>query len=77
MGTSSIDYYPIYTFVQSILNGAPIAMDVYKAAETAIPVIVAMESAEQGGLPMSVPDVRPNATRKSGEYPADIESCSK
>ena len=73
-GHGGLDYYPIHSFVQSILTGAPIAMDVYKAAETAIPAIVAMQSAEQGGAPLPVPDVRPNATRKIGEYPSEAKA---
>lgn len=71
-GHGGLDYYPIHNFVQAILKGTPVEMGVYAAAETAIPAIVAMESAEQGGKPLPVPDVRPNDQRKAGEYPSRL-----
>ena len=52
------DYYPIYYFVDAILNDKTPPMDVYKAVETAAPAILAAQSCEQGGVMLEVPDFR-------------------
>ena len=52
------DYYPIYYFVDAILNDKQPPMDVYKAVETAAPAILAAESANRGGVQLEVPDFR-------------------
>ena len=52
------DYYPMYYFVDSIINDKTPPMDVYKAVETAAPAILAAESARQGGVRLEVPDFR-------------------
>lgn len=52
------DYYPIYHFMDSILNDKTPPMDVYRAVETAAPAILAAESARRGGEMIEVPDFR-------------------
>jgi len=44
-------------------------MDVYAAAESAAPAIMAAQSVEQGGACLTVPDFRPGPHRKQGELP--------
>lgn len=57
-GHGGLDWYPIQNFVDSILNNAPVRMDVYRAVETAAPAILAAQSAEQGGVMLKIPDFR-------------------
>ena len=52
------DYYPMYYFVDAILNDKTPPMDVYRAVETAAPAILAAESARKGGIRLEVPDFR-------------------
>ena len=52
------DYYPMYYFMDSILNDKTPPMDVYRAVETAAPAILAAESARAGGKLLEVPDFR-------------------
>lgn len=52
------DYYPIYHFMDAILNDHQPLMDVYLAVETAAPAILAAESARRGGVRLEVPDFR-------------------
>lgn len=52
------DYYPMYYFMDAILNDKTPPMDVYKAVETAAPAILAVESANKGGAMLEVPDFR-------------------
>ena len=52
------DYYPMYYFMDAILNDKTPPMDVYKAVETAAPAILAVESANKGGIMLEVPDFR-------------------
>lgn len=65
------DYWPIRYFADAVLNDTTPELDVYKAAETAAPAIIAAQSAEQDGARMLVPDFRPNAARKAGEWPGN------
>ena len=67
------DYWPIQYFTDAVLNDTTPELDVYKAAETAAPAIVAAQSAEQDGMRMDVPDFRPNASRKAGQYPGKTQ----
>lgn len=57
-GHGGADFYPIYYFIDSILNDKTPPMDVYKAVETAAPAIMAYESARQNGALLEVPDFR-------------------
>lgn len=52
------DYYPMYYFMDAILNDKTPPMDVFKAVETAAPAIAAAESARQGGQLIEIPDFR-------------------
>lgn len=52
------DYYPIYYFVDAIINDKTPPMDVYLAVETAAPAIAAAESANKGGIKIEIPDFR-------------------
>jgi predicted dehydrogenase len=45
-------------FAQSILDGKPAPIDVYRAIEYTLPGILANRSAELGGAPVSIPDLR-------------------
>jgi hypothetical protein len=68
-GHGGLDYYPVATFVQSVLKDEPSAMDVYQAADTAAPAILAAASAAQGSVCLEIPDFRPDGGRKPGEWP--------
>ncbi len=52
------DYYPIWYFMDAILNDKTPPMDVFRAVETAAPAILAAESARRGGIQLEVPDFR-------------------
>lgn len=68
-GHGGLDYYPIADIVKSILFDKPTAMDVYKAADTAAPAILAGLSIENGNKPVDVPDFRPSEKRLMGRLP--------
>lgn len=68
-GHGGTDYWPMRHFARCILNDEPPEMDVYRAAESAAPAIVAGQSAEQGSACLPVPDFRPNEDRKAGQAP--------
>ena len=46
-------------FAQTILDGKPAPIDVYRAIEYVLPGILANRSAELGGAPVPIPDLRP------------------
>jgi predicted dehydrogenase len=58
-GHGGADYYPIRNFVDAIINDTPLGFDVYRAAETAAPAILAAQSAEQNSARLDVPDFCP------------------
>jgi predicted dehydrogenase len=66
-GHGGMDYFAIATFVESVLRDEPPALDVYTAAETAAPSIIAAQSIEQGNACLEVPDFRPNPARVPGQ----------
>lgn len=70
-GHGGMDYFPYATFIESILKDTPTVMDVYTAADTAAPAIIAGQSAEQGCQCLSVPDFRPGPTRQPGQEPEE------
>ncbi len=45
-------------FTEAILDGRPAPIDVYRAIEYTLPGILANRSAELGGVPISIPDLR-------------------
>ncbi|MHB0939925.1 MAG: Gfo/Idh/MocA family protein [Armatimonadota bacterium] len=64
-GHGGLEAFSFQAFHDAI-HGGPNALNVYAAAESMLPGIIAAESAEQGGLRLDVPDVRPNANRPAG-----------
>ncbi len=70
-GHGGNDYYPMANFVECINNDTPPPMDVYKAADTAAPPILAARSVEEDNQCFDVPDFRPNERRKEGEAPKE------
>ena len=48
-------------FAQAILDGRPAPIDVYRAIEYSLPGIIAARSADLGGVPLPIPDLRPQA----------------
>jgi predicted dehydrogenase len=68
-GHQGLDYSAVEDFVEAVLDGTPPAVDVYRAAEIAAAGILAGESAEQGGVALALPDVRPGARRRAGDAP--------
>ncbi len=65
-GHGGLDYYPIADMVQSIIHDKDVEMDVYRAADTATPAILAGVSIENGSIPIQVPDFRPSEKKKTG-----------
>lgn len=70
-GWVGVDHHPLYDFVESILEGRPPVLDVYRAAGVAGAAATAGTSAENGGSALPVPDFRPGPARKAGEAPAE------
>jgi len=57
-GHGGADLKVAHHFTQSILNGKPSPIDVYRAIEYILPGILANKSAELGGAPIPIPDFR-------------------
>lgn len=68
-GHWGLDYFPLADFIDAIRRGRSPEMDVYTAADTAGPAILAARSAEEGGRPFDVPDFRPGPNRSEGSRP--------
>ena len=58
-GHGGADLKVARNFTAGLLEGRPPAIDVYRALEYALPGILAARSAEMGGAPVAVPDLRP------------------
>lgn len=71
-GHEGIDYWAFRHFFDALLNGTPPPMDVYQAADTAAPAILAAQSAEEGSVPLQVPDFRPGPSRRAGQSPENL-----
>jgi predicted dehydrogenase len=69
-GHGGIDLLPIQDFVDSVLDGHPPLIDVYRAANVAAAGILAGASADQAAEPIDVPDFRPGRQRARGAFPA-------
>jgi|DewCreStandDraft_1066081.scaffolds.fasta_scaffold00352_53 predicted dehydrogenase len=52
------DYFIVRDFVQSILQGTPPPIDVYRALDFTVPGLISEESIACGGVPLLVPDFR-------------------
>lgn len=46
-------------FTRAVLNGGPMPIDIYRAIDYSLPGMLAQRSAEQGGQPVDIPDLRP------------------
>lgn len=57
-GHGGADFKPVDTFIRAILEDKPPPMDVYRAVETALPAILAAQSARENGRALDVPDLR-------------------
>ena len=68
-GHGGLEAFSFQTFHDAILGG-PNELNVYATLEAMLPGIIAAESAEQGGIQLAVPDVRPNAARAAGRPPS-------
>lgn len=66
-GHGGADYYPVKNFVDAILSDTDPEMNVYRAAESAAPAILAARSAELEGASLEVPDFRPGPHRTKVE----------
>ena len=57
-GHGGTDLKTAHHFTQAILEGRPSPIDVYRGIEFSLPGILANQSAELGGTPLSIPDLR-------------------
>ncbi len=58
VGHGGTDIWTAYYFTKAILEGRNVPIDVYRMCDYAVPGILAARSAELGGQPISVPDIR-------------------
>jgi len=70
-GHHNADYFPMANFVKCLREDSPSPMDVYQAAETTAPALLAGASIDQGSKHLELPDFRPGARRKKGEAPQE------
>ena len=61
-GHGTSEYWLMQDFLKSIREGAPSPIDVYRGLDYTVPGIVARQSAERGGIPLPVPDFRPQTS---------------
>jgi predicted dehydrogenase len=71
-GHSGLDYYAVRYFADAVLGDSTPKMDVYRAAESAAPAILAAQSAEQNSQLLEIPDFRPGPHRPAGQLPATV-----
>lgn len=60
-GHGTSEYFMVGDFVRCILDDTKLAIDVYEGLEQTLPGGCAHLSAEQGGVPVEVPNLRPGA----------------
>ncbi|MGQ9731525.1 MAG: Gfo/Idh/MocA family protein [Candidatus Zipacnadales bacterium] len=58
-GHGGIDLALLRTFLDILLRGRPSPIDVYRCIDYTLPGIMAAKSADLGGIPLPVPDLRP------------------
>ncbi|MEA3402187.1 MAG: Gfo/Idh/MocA family oxidoreductase [Armatimonadota bacterium] len=58
VGHGGTDIKTAYYFTKALLDDRPVPIDVYRMCDYTVPGIVAARSAEQGGQPITVPDMR-------------------
>ena len=68
-GHWNLDFYVHAAFRDAVLHDVPLEFDVYKAMDVAAPSILAADSIDQDSRKLSVPDFRPNDSRRKGEAP--------
>jgi predicted dehydrogenase len=57
-GHGGTDFELARHFTQAVLNGNPMPIDVYRGIEYSLPGMMAARSAESGGQPIEIPDLR-------------------
>ena len=57
-GHGGTDLKTARAFANAVLRGGPVPIDVYRAIEYSLPGIIANRSAELGGAPLPIPDLR-------------------
>ena len=57
-GHGGTDFQLARHFTRALLEGRPAPIDVYRAIEFCLPGIIANRSAEMGGVPLPIPDLR-------------------
>ena len=72
-GHGGSDYFLAGGFLRAILEDRPIPIDHYRGADYTIPGIVACRSAENGGLLMPVPDLRPDVRNNFRVRKANVQ----
>ncbi len=58
-GHGGADIKVARAFCRALLDGKPAPIDVYRCIEYSLPGIIANKSAELGGVPLSIPNLRP------------------
>lgn len=58
VGHGGTDIWTAHYFTQAILEDRPVPIDVHRMCDYSVPGILAARSAELGGQPISVPDIR-------------------
>ena len=65
-GHGTSEYYMVDDFVRCVLDDTKPAIDVYEGLDQTLPGVCAHLSAEQGSIPIEVPDMRPEARKARG-----------
>lgn len=60
-GHGGTDFKTAYTFTQAIVEGKTVPINGYRMCDFTLPGIIAARSAELGGQPLTVPDIRRRA----------------
>jgi predicted dehydrogenase len=60
-GHGTSEYFMVNDFVNAVLHGAPVPIDVYTALDYTVPGLCAHLSAEEAGRPIAIPDYRRSA----------------
>jgi predicted dehydrogenase len=61
MGHGGMDINLARHFTWALQQGKPVPIDVYRSIEYSLPGIIAAQSADLGGTPLTVPDLRPKS----------------
>jgi predicted dehydrogenase len=60
-GHGTSEYFMVNDFMNAVLHGAPVPIDVYTALDYTVPGLCAHLSAEEGGTPVAISDYRQGA----------------